>query len=167
MGRVQRAPGGLLDVLSIKGVDALPQELSKEVRGVLELIQFYGLQQRQTLIAQNAAVAEATGVSIQPSVNSWSVLFGISMSISKTATMTALAATLLLNRSNTAPGAQPVAYQSFEPFGATETGVVALAWWAPYPVMLPPGSFVTGSLAILGTDVTANVVVTAEVGLLG
>lgn len=171
MGAIQRVAQGLLDLLSIKGLDRLPEDLLREVRPVLELAQFYGLQQQQVLVATNAALAEGGVVGIGQGGasaavgNSWAVLFGATATIGKTATMTAarIGVVVVRNGSNGLDAAQ----EEVGPFGATETGPATIAWIPPYPYLLAPPWAVRAKLAILGTDANASVSVTAEIGLLG
>jgi hypothetical protein len=164
--KIQRVPRGLGDVLSIFGGQT-PTDLSEQVGGVLELLQFYGLQQRQLLTNNNAALVEGGQVTIFLP-NFWCVLFMANMAVIKTATMTALRGGVFLSRAGGA--AQPGAcYLSEEmgPFGATETGQASLAFVPPYPMLMPPGSTVTAIPLIIGTDANANVFVGCEIGLLG
>lgn len=148
----------------------LPQDLLRDARPVLELIQFYGLQQQQVLVATNAALPEGGVVSIGAGGattigDTWAILFGATATIGKTATMTAarLGIVVLRNGSN----GLDVRSEEMSPFGATETGPASTAWIPPYPYLLAPPWSVRAKLAILGTDANASVSVTAEVGILG
>lgn len=162
--RIQRVPRGLNDLLNIFG-GTTPTELEDRVQSSLELLQLYGLTQLQTASASDAALAEGGTVSLTMSATRWTVLFAAQVGITKTATMTALRGSILLNRSLGV--AIQLKQEECGPFGATESGFIAVAHWCPYPVLCPPGSIVQGSLAILGTDATANVSVRAEFGVLG
>lgn len=164
---IQRVPAGLGQLLSTFG-GTTPRELEEVAHGSIELLQMYGLSQRQTLVGANGALAEGGSVlALTGAQTNWSVLFGIEMQVVKTGTMTALAASLRIGRNAGAPSLAVHAAASLGPFGATETGTVRLAWWAPYPVLLPPGSQVLVGLDILGTDATAAVNALAEIGILG
>jgi hypothetical protein len=161
---IQRVPRGLSNLLSIFGGET-PQKLQAEVQGALDLLQFYGLTQLQTISANNAALAENTGLIVTPSARQWCVLFAGQATFVKTATMTALWGELYVNRS--AGSFMPIAAAALGPFGATETGTVGVGGFLPYPLLLPPGSSVLAQMGILGTDATANVSVACEFGLIG
>lgn len=162
IGPVQRYPQGLLDVLALKGVTP-PQLLSDELQGQIELLQFLGLTQRQVLFANNAAAAEGVTVSTGLPAGAWGILFFMSGSFTKTATMTALRGTLFINRGGLSIA---VASQELGPFGATESGVCSVTFAPAYPLLLPPGSTLLSSAQVIGTDATAAIGVQAEVGLL-
>lgn len=161
---IQRIPRGLLNVLGNYGGQT-PPELAQQTVGVMDILQMYGLTQLQTGFLSNAALAEGGNVIITPSVSSWTILFSCSNFLVKTATMTAARTSIAINRV-TQFG---VAYHATEwgPFGATETGTASDGFILPYPLLCPPGTTVTGNLAILGTDATANYGVFAEFGVLG
>lgn len=160
---IQRVPRGLSDVLSIFGGQS-PVALSDLLVGQLELLQFFALQQRTVLTAQNAALAEGGAVSVALP-NQWCLLLAASGAITKTGTMTAARLSVAVNRG--APNGPPVKSESMGPFGATETGLVDLTFIPPTPMVCPPGTTVAVGLNILGTDATANVFVVAEFGVLG
>lgn len=162
--RIQRVPRGLNELLSIFGGQT-PVEMENSVRATLELLQMYGLSQLQSLGTNNAATAEGVAVSVQPSATQWTVLFTASTSIVKTATMTALTGTIAMRRTGNADSL--LRSEQLGPFGATETGVVAVAHVCPYPMLLPPGTLIIGRANIIGTDATANVTTFAEFGVVG
>lgn len=166
MGSVQRAPAGLLDVLSAKGLDRLPVELLRDIRPTLDLLQFYGLQQLSLASNSNAAAAEGVGIVVTPSSTNWTVLFAAVATFTKTATMTALTGQVFIRRV-LGQFNMCVADKNFSPFGATETGLVAVPYVPPYPLLMPPGTQITAVPAIIGTDATANVVLGVEFGLFG
>lgn len=161
---IQRVPRGLANILSLQS-GRTPVALGDQVTAILDLLQCYGLTQLQTAQTQNAAAAEGTSVVVVPSSTAWCVLFGAQVSVVKTATMTALRAGIGLQR--TSGAIQRVAEETLSPFGATETGTITVPFWAPYPILLPPGSQVVGVAAIIGTDATADVTTRVEFGLLG
>lgn len=163
--KIQRVPRGLNDLLSTYGGET-PIQLEDRIFGMVELLQMYGLNQLQTNTANNAATAENSGPSFVLSATRWTVLFSAHGTIVKTATMTALRASVLLNRV-TRDSAIVWASDSLGPFGATETGNCDFGGRLPYPLLCPPGSSVATLLQILGTDATANVSVFAEYGVLG
>lgn len=163
---IQRVPRGLSDVLSIFGGQT-PQMLGPEVLGTLELIQFYGLTQRSTLGANNAAVAEGVNVPA-PALTTWAVLFNATTTIIKTATVTALRGSVNINRGGGSAGLGLIyAQEELGPFGATETGAATVVFFPDYPLLLPPGTVIGGSAPIVGTDATVNLTIQAEIGVLG
>jgi len=141
-----------------------PRALSAQVSGVLELLQYFGLNQRQLLFNNNPAAAEGAVIVVGP-FPSWCVLFAISGTITKTATMTAARLAVGFQRGNPPP--MLVISEDCGPFGATETGQATVGLWLPYPVLLPPNSSVCAIPQIIGTDATASVTVVAEIGVLG
>jgi hypothetical protein len=164
--KIQRVPRGLNDLLSISG-GTTPVELEDRVRSTLELIQFYGLQQRAVFAGNNPAVAENVGVVVTPSVGAWIVLFGASATIIKTATMTALRASISYRLAGDVNQEPALASEELGPFGATETGAVSVVFRAPFPLILPPNTVFVARAQIIGTDATANVTVGVEAGILG
>ena len=162
--RIQRVPRGLNELLSIFG-GATPTELEDRVRTILDALQMYGLSQRQVLTASNAALTEGTALGIAFSATQWSVLFGAELQIAKTGTMTALRGSIRLQR--TSSSSVTIAAEELGPFGATETGTVRLPFWAPYPILVPPNSFLFGRADIIGTDANCNATIAAEFGLVG
>lgn len=162
---IQRVARGLLELLSIQDGRA-PSQFSETVVGQLDLLQFYGLQQRQIAFNNNAAAAEGVTVGIGPGapLDRWCILYALSGSFGKTATQTALRGTLFINRGGLSIA---VASQELGPFGATETGTVSVAFVPPYPWLLPPGSQLLASAQVIGTDATASVGIQAELGILG
>lgn len=144
-----------------------PTELEDRTRGVIDLLQFYGLQQRQTLSASNGALAENAGITMTPSPTNWIVLFGATMTITKTGTMTAAQLALAGRYAGDINQEFAFASQAMAPYGATETGAASLAWRAPFPLVLPPNTTILGRLQILGTDATAACVVGCDFGLFG
>lgn len=163
--KIQRVPRGLNDLLSIFG-GATPTELEDRVRATLEIMQLYGLQQRQTALATNAAAAEGAFVTIVPSLTQWSMLFFATTTVAVTATMTALVVNVVLQRGGATDMTLPVASSQFTQFGATVTGSVNVIYAPDTPLLLPPGTVISGSAPIIGTDATANVNIRAEFGIL-
>jgi len=156
--KIQRVPKGLADALSLAGSFA-PASLMDEVRGTLELLQFFGQQQRSRF-SNSGTPAEAVPVVLSVPNNQWWVLFAAATGATKTATMTALRVALFVNT---------IVVNSVEggPFGATETGVVHCSFVPGYPLLLAPGGSILGSCPIIGTDATATVTIQCEVGVLG
>lgn len=162
---IQRVPRGLGNLLSLQSGQT-PRNIADELVGTLDLLQFYGQTQVQTAQANNAAVAEGVSVTVIPSAQSWIVLFAASVLIVKTATMTALRGAVSYQRSSTNLLLR-LAEDQLGPFGATETGTCAVGWVNPAGMICPPGTQITGSAVIIGTDATADVTVRCEFGLLG
>lgn len=161
--RIFRVPRGLNELLSLQGGET-PRELEDRLRASIDILQFYGLQQRQVL-TQQGVIAEGGSISVVLPSN-WCVLFSASLTITKTATMTALRAALVLQRDGLVNILQSTDME-LGPFGATETGPASVAFWAPVPILCKPIAAVGAQLQILGTDANATVSCTAEVGVLG
>lgn len=162
--KIQRVPLGLQSVLATSGGET-PRELAKEIRGCVDVLQLYGLTQLQSNQANAAALAEGTNVTLTLSQTAWTIVYCLQGSIIKTATMTALRASVSLNRRS---GASPNVFsEELGPFGANETGLVAFGGYLPYPVVCPPGTTAQLFLQILGTDATCNATILAEFGVLG
>lgn len=162
--RIQRVPRALNDLISAFG-GATPQELEDRLRLTLESIQFYGLTQLQSGFGNQAALAEAASAQIILDATKWTVLFAAHGTIVRTATQTALEANVNLSRLTQF---RPCLFaKEWTTFGATVTGTASFGGVLPYPLLCPPGSFVSCTLNILGTDATANVSIFAEYGTLG
>lgn len=156
---IQRQPRGLADLLGSFGGET-PRALAAEAQGVIDMAQFYGRSQVQTLSATDAALAEAGLITITvPSSQHW-LLFQTSYVVVKTATMTALRVGLQVDNVTAFS-------EELGPFGATETGTCSNGIILPYPYLLLPGARVNFRLQILGTDATANCGLTIVAGVLG
>jgi hypothetical protein len=163
--KIQRVPTGLLELLSISG-GGTPIDLEERVRGGLDFLQLYGASQLQSGFANNAALAEGgNGVVLTLNATRWTVLFAAGAAVQKTATATALRASINLNR-RTQFGTV-IASEELGPFGATETGTCTFGALLPYPLVCPPGTTIAVILNVLGTDATANVSAFAEFGVIG
>lgn len=162
--KIQRIPRGLLEFLSING-PANPAELEDRVRATLDLTQFYGLTQRQQFVATNAAVAIGANLSMTLPVDKWCVLFAASISVSTTATLTQVGIGIALTR-GPAAAQQPVSY-GFQVVPAS-AGRATLNCFVPsYPLLLPPGSLVSGVVYLLLGDATCAAQAQCDVGVLG
>lgn len=159
---IQRLPSGLANVLGLFG-GILPNELAKENMGVLDLLQFYGLSQRAVLGAQNAALAPGAILTCQlPST--WCVLFGASFAIAANAAITALGASIAVNRGTpSGPAYNSIEFPQFGVGGGTHT----LCFQPPYPMLLPPNSTVAGGVDILGGAATCAGAIVVEFGQFG
>lgn len=160
---IQRVPRGLADVLSIFGGEG-PRLLADTIHGEIGLLQFYALQQRTALSTVNAAAAEGTAVTVALP-GQWCLLLSATVTIAKTATVTALRAELAVNRGS--PNGGPYRSEALGPFGATETGNATVVFVPDTPLLCPPNTTVVGVASIIGTDATASVTVVAEFGILG
>lgn len=161
--KVQRVPRGLSDLLTIFGGEH-PSGLVPELRGVIDVIQFYGLNNLTTLATSNAALAEGGNVQLTVPDRQFWLLYALHATIVKTATMTALRADLQIGQGS---NFGVYAAEELGPFGATETGDVRFSYVPATPRVLLPQMALRASLEILGTDATANVSVVAHVGILG
>lgn len=163
---IQRVARGVMELLSLQGGEG-PKSLEDQVKATLDLLQFYGLQQLQTITANNAALAEGGFVSVIPSSRNWTVLFTAVSSVNITATMTALDHVIVLQRNGPAATTSPIAHRARTNFGATVTGFDHLPVIFPYPMLLPPNTQISASPSIIGTDATADVTIRCEIGSLG
>jgi len=165
--KIQRVPQGLNNLLSIFGGQT-PVDLEDRIRGTIELLQFYGLQQKRHVSGTNAAVAEGSSVALGPPDNEvqtkWCILFAATGTWQKTATMTALRASVAIARQSA--NFQSYAESELGPFGATETGAAGVVFIPPYPFLLIPPWSIQTPLKILGTDATANGTLQCEIGVL-
>lgn len=163
-GDIQRFPQGLLNVLGMQSAGQTPAQLAASIAGTLELLQFYGLTQRQVLVATNAAIATNTPLTLALTPpSSWGVLFGLSASLGETATIGNVQSLLSLQRG--ASGAfHGVSF--YESLNVAAGGVHGNEFWCPYPLLLPPSSSARVVFQFT-TDATASIGLSAEIGLLG
>lgn len=170
MFSIQRVPQGLLNLLSIRE-GSTPQALEENICGVLELLQYYGLTQRQVLQGSAAAAVVGSQTSLGAGggsalpTNAWAILFGAYAFVTKAAAMTDLGFSIALRRgsglyTHVAFNSQP------HVFGAAD-GSEGVAFTAPYPILLPPGSDIAVNLGILNGVANAAVSIGADVGVLG
>jgi hypothetical protein len=161
---IQRVPRGLQNLLNLFG-PGTPPRLGQEVQPVLELLQYYGLQQRQQLVAQ-AAVASGGTVQANCPATSWSVLFTLAGSVVRTATITKMGLELYYLRGQ---GSGQLAQSIIDPGLGTAAATIAnltTAWSPGYPLLLPPGSALTAN-AYFAVDANATCTVVAEIGVFG
>ena len=161
--QIQRVPRGLADVLSTFG-GITPRTLSGEVVPAIDALQFYGSTQLQVQSAANAALVQGGNVDITvPAQQHW-LLFQCAALVANTATMTGLELALALGPS----AALTVAIETLEKNAGFAAGAsIRIAHALAYPRILFPGSVVRFQLQRLGTDATANTLVSALVGVLG
>lgn len=161
--RIQRVPRGLGNLLSIFGGQT-PQELEDRVRGQLELLQMYGLQQRQ-VFTFTAAAQTTGGTAIgTPSSDRWCVLHSAFCTVDANVGLTDLAASIGVVRGATGPSIL-VAYEQMNPVIAINFSW-RLCWQPAYCWLLPPGSQVFVLLNVLAGLANTAISVTAEIGLL-
>lgn len=161
--QIQRQPGGLAELLLTFG-GVTPREIAPEVKGVLELLQFYGLGTRRIITASGAPV-EGGALTVATPAN-WSVLFAAETNFTKTATLTALSVSLMVSRFPNISEAICVAAAEYTAFGATATGGTRLPFVPPYAWLLPPLTNIFAVPDIIGTDATLTMGVRAEIGVL-
>lgn len=160
--QIQRVAGGIQNVLNLFGPPTF-NELEANLQGTINLLQFYALAQRSMVSNANAALAEATALDIGP-FSVWTLIMGVELRIVKTATVTALRASIAASRGNTF---QTLVAEELGPFGATETGIAKVVKWFDEPLICPPGTILRGLVDILGTDANCSATIQAEVGALG
>lgn len=153
-------------MLSIFG-GATPTELEDRVRPTIDLLQMYGLTQGQTKAANDPASPENGTTGVVLSATQWTVVFAVTATVIKTATVTALRVSCGIRISADLTQEFALASESLDPFGATETGAATVVGRISYPILCPPGSLAIGRIQILGTDATANITVGAYFGTVG
>lgn len=160
---IQRVPAGLANVLNLFG-GVLPTQLSAQTFGVLELLQSYGLQQKQTPFVLNAALAPnvAQDLALTPA-NAWGVLFNINTSAGETATIGNLQSAIYLQRGTSGVF---VARSFYESLNIAAGGQHLNAWNPPYALLLPPGS-IARAVYTFTADATVSMGISAEIGLFG
>jgi hypothetical protein len=163
--KIQRVPGGLLNVLSISG-GRTPQELEDRVTASLELMQLYGLSQLQLPLTVDGALASAGTVDIIVPATQWWVFFQANVSVTEQAALTSLQLQLVLffaQQSN-----QIIGWN--EKRGAAGTFVAGdefiVHHVSPYPRVLPPLTRIRARPRFAGVA-TVACGVTATVGVLG
>ena len=160
---IQRVPRWLGQLLTTFGGET-PQRLADDVVGHIDLLQFYGSQQVSNANGTDAALAEGGNITLTvPNTQHW-VLFAVQGNIARTATMTALRATIQAGDANSLGF---LCTDESTIFGATVAGSWRFGLWLPYPRVLPPGGIVRLNLDVLGTDATASALLSAYIGVLG
>jgi hypothetical protein len=160
VGVIQRVPQGVLDLLSMKGIENLPKDFSTTLIPIVDLLQFYGNQQRQLL---SASGNPASGGSLTtPITTQWTVLFGGSVQATNTATMTFLSVALFAAGPNATIG-----LAAKEKIAAATTGQFRLNWLADYPMVFPPGTTYFAQVDTLGVDATVALFTSFSIGILG
>jgi hypothetical protein len=155
--KIQRTPRALSDVLSIFG-GLTPRELAEEVRGTVDLLQFYARSQQQVQNASNAALAAPGFLTLTVPLSQTWVLFAASMRVTTPAGATDIKAAISVQ-------GVTVAWEDFVPIVPGEFHIVPFV--APYPLILLPGSQLSGVLIALSGAANANCAFDALVGVLG
>lgn len=161
MGPIQRYPFGMLETLAIKGV-AAPSNLSETVAPTMEMLQFYGNQQRQLLTGVSAGLARGANLQAGNS-QQWCIVYGANVEITKTATMLLAGLSVFVS----GPFATIFLASDFWTVGAAVAdGKWRLSWVAPYPMVFGPNTSFFANLDSC-TDAAAAVSVSFSVGILG
>lgn len=161
---IQRVPAGLLNVLGMQSAGSTPPELAQLVNGVMDLLQFYALTQRQVLSAVGTpAIGGSVTLALTPA-SSWGVLFAARAESDRTATQTSLGNHVALQRGTT--GLFQVYAAAIDPLPG-HVGELESLLVPPYPLLLPPSSSLRLGVTALAGDATVNCTLTAEIGLLG
>lgn len=161
---IQRVPQGLGQLLSSFGGQT-PQALADQIFGVVELLQFYGLQQRVTLTNSAAGVASSTTTAqatVTPSATQWSVLFSIHTTVLVLAGTTEVGFGCTITR----PSGSVIVLECKDIVPVVGSRL-CVTFAARFPIMLPPGSQVGVLLYSTLGSATQDVAVTCDVGLLG
>lgn len=161
---IQRVPLGLGNALNTFG-GLHPTTVADHVQSTLDLLQFYGLNQLQVKFANNAAIAPATpfDLDLTPS-DRWGVLFGLSCDLTMTATITKVQSLVGYIRG---ANASLIGQRFYESVSHGLNQLHANYWQPPGgALVIPPGSKLR-ALFYFATDATANVGVSAEVGIFG
>jgi len=163
--QIQRLPRGLGDMLSSFG-GVTPAELEDRIRGVVDLVQFYGNQQRVALSAANAGFGTSLTVAaaaVTPSARSWSILFAAMGTITPVnAGTTHIGIGIGLLR----PGFDTIMLEARDLVPVVGSNLV-VAYSSPFPLLLPPGSSVGLMLySTLGAG-TQTGGITVDFGVLG
>jgi len=162
---IQRVARSLGDVLSLVGGEG-PKELSESVYPTLELLQFYGLQQRQVMFGNAAGQVQGGSVTLTPSADRWSLLFGIDAAADCNAGLTGMALQILIRRQGVAGPSWPVASRELNPVIAANF-TFHVDWQPGYPLLLPPGTAIFTVLSLLTGLANTTISCTAEIGLFG
>lgn len=163
-----------MQVLSIYGGHA-PNELEERVRATIDLLQFYGLQQRRVVLATNAALASGGSIDLRstvanvPATETWALLFGGSAGVLKVAATTDVALNLQMTRGGLSNSITLATGSSAQlgNYGAAALGSATVNFWADTPVLLAPPWNMHAQLVNLAGVANASVSVIAEIGVLG
>jgi len=155
---IQRQPRGLAAVLSLFG-GKTPTVLLDEIRGNVDLLQFYGATQKQIRSVTNAVAAVNTFVTLTVPANETWILFHMAPSMVVPAALTdaVLAGTL---EGSTVSYSRPT-------IGIVGETAVGDPFVPPYPYVLLPGSQLSAVALRLTGAANASVTLTASVGVLG
>jgi len=157
---IQRQPRGLAAVLSLFG-GKTPQVLMDEIRGHVDLLQFYGATQKQIRSVNNAAAAVNTFVTLTVPANETWILFHAVPSMIVPAGLTDVTIAMTMEGSTVS--------WTREAGGFAVVGEVLppAPFIPPYPYVLLPGQTMSAVLLRLTGAANASVTLTASVGVLG
>lgn len=161
---IQRVAQGLLNTLNIRGGQT-PTELEPKVRGTVNLLQFFGSQQVQTLTSGSGAVAaSATTPQATVTLTDWAVLFCAQAAELPQAGRTESGFGVSIKR----PGQRGCLYATRDvgPYAAGTITTLSVAFVPPEPMILPPGT-VIGILGYSGPGGNGIYSITVDLGNLG
>lgn len=161
---IQRVPLGLQPLLGLFGSGTLPS-IEPNAKGTLELLQFYGLNQRKVAAV---ATAVATGVAVtipntEISASSWFVLYSLGANFVINALDSAVSLFTNINR-----GGIGIHHDAVGPivFAAGPTNrLLTPRPWLAYPLICPPGTLLSAIGEWNGAG-NRTITVSAEVGIL-
>lgn len=169
MSTIQRAPGGLLELLAAKTSGWQPGELARDLQPTLDMLQMFGLNTVRHSSSQNPLAAEGDSATIIVPTTEWWLLYAMDQTYEKTATMTLFVGSLRINAyaSNdwVCLAAGPVVPQAFGSTAGTGAGC-SCVFVPPTPWLLPPGTQLFSRCDILGTDATVNLYLNARYAVL-
>jgi hypothetical protein len=167
MSVVQRIPGGLLELLSAKTSGYTLTGLETSVRPTLDMAQFFGLSMPlETVTEQELAAAEAAGVVLTVPASEWWLLYAASATYQLTATMSVSRMSLRMAVDSASFEVVLAAGETLINLGTACPDMTGAVFVPSYPLMLPPGTRLRGTLDILGTDATAVINIQARIARL-
>lgn len=167
-GSIQRVPAGLLNVLGMQSAGSTPPELAQLVSGVIDLLQFYGLTQRQVLSATQVAVGPLTDLNLELTPpTAWGILFNANANAGIVAGMTGMQIVLGLQRGATGVFAAVASKIYLNAAGDLDDSGLWAIFNPAYPLLLPPSSTLRVHLGGVAGVAGADIGVVGEIGLLG
>jgi hypothetical protein len=161
---IQRVAQGLLNILNIRG-GRTPDELEAKVRGTLNLLQLYGLQQQQVLTSGSGAVAASPNVpQATITLANWALLYCAQAAEIPQAGRTQSGVGVSIAR----PGQRQCVYAPINvgPYAAASVTILSTAFHPSEPMILPPGT-VIGVLGFSGPGGNGIYSITCDLGNLG
>lgn len=165
MGAVQRIPAGLLELLSAKTSGLTLDSMNREIRGVIDLMQMFGLAQPlETVRVVDAAIAEGSAMQLVVPADEWWLLYAASTQFTSTTTGTFV---MSIRISSNTDSAQTVALARVSSgLAIAATFVSGAIFVPPQPMLLPPNTILWGVLDLLGVDATAAMSMNARIARL-